>query len=114
MVFRLQGAYYFFTGIWPLIHIGSFMAVTGEKTDIWLVKMVGCLSIAIGVTLFFGKNESQKILAISTAVAFMGIDLYYSLAKIISPIYLLDAFVQLAFVVWIILYSVQAQRRRSL
>lgn len=33
----IQGCYYLITLIWPLVHIKSFMAVTGYKRDVWLV-----------------------------------------------------------------------------
>jgi hypothetical protein len=46
-----QAAYYCLTGIWPLLHLASFEAVTGPKTDDWLVKMVGLLAAVIGATL---------------------------------------------------------------
>ena len=39
----IQGAYFLATGIWPLLHLASFMRVTGPKTDRWLVKTVGAL-----------------------------------------------------------------------
>ena len=45
----LQGIYYLITGIWPLIHIGSFMKITGPKTDRWLVKTVGVLLAVISL-----------------------------------------------------------------
>jgi hypothetical protein len=33
----VQGIYYLLTGLWPLVSIGTFQMVTGEKTDVWLV-----------------------------------------------------------------------------
>jgi hypothetical protein len=30
----LQGAYFLVTGVWPLVHMPSFLAVTGPKTDL--------------------------------------------------------------------------------
>lgn len=30
----VQGTFYLATGIWPLVHIESFVAVTGPKTDL--------------------------------------------------------------------------------
>ena len=42
-VAAVQGAYFVLTGIWPLFGINSFQAVTGAKTDLWLVYTVGCL-----------------------------------------------------------------------
>jgi hypothetical protein len=79
-IITVQGLCYLLTGIWPLIHIYSFVWVTGYKTDIWLVKMVALLSCAIGITLLFSgrdQNKSTKVLGISTAVAFALIDIYY-------------------------------------
>jgi hypothetical protein len=44
----LQGAFYVATGVWPLIDIDSFQAVTGPKADLWLVYTVGGLIAAVG------------------------------------------------------------------
>ena len=46
-LFRLSGVFYFITGVWPVLHISSFKEVTGPKTDIWLVKTVGLLMVAL-------------------------------------------------------------------
>jgi hypothetical protein len=35
-----QGAYFVATGVWPLVHIRWFEAVTGPKVDKWLVGTV--------------------------------------------------------------------------
>ena len=43
----VQGAFYAATGLWALVDLGSFMAVTGPKTDHWLVKTVGILVTVI-------------------------------------------------------------------
>lgn len=43
---RWMGWYYLMTGIWPLLHIRSFVWMTGPKTDRWLVKAVGGLVTA--------------------------------------------------------------------
>jgi hypothetical protein len=100
-----QGIYYLLTGVWPLVHISSFMAVTGPKTDIWLVKMVGLLAAAIG--LFMARvayrkavNSDTAVLAVCSALAFAGIDIYYaSIKDIIWNVYLLDAVAEAAFIV---------------
>jgi hypothetical protein len=44
----VQGAFYAATGLWALVDLDSFMAVTGPKTDHWLVKTVGILVTVIG------------------------------------------------------------------
>ena len=39
-----QSGYYGVTGIWPILHLPSFEAITGPKIDDWLVHMVGLLA----------------------------------------------------------------------
>ncbi|MDQ0639953.1 hypothetical protein QF042_003518 [Pedobacter sp. W3I1] len=103
--FIAQGSYYLLTGIWPIIHIGSFMAVTGYKTDIWLVKMVALLSTTIGIQLLLqlSKNPGPKLLSVMTALSFLLIDTYYALHGTISKIYLADAMAQVIFIVSVLL-----------
>lgn len=102
-VLRAQGSYFVVTGLWPIIHMASFEAVTGPKVDDWLVKMVGLLAAVIGGTLYLAAQRSRQTpeilgLAISSAIAFTIIDVWYSLAGRISPIYLADAVVELGIV----------------
>jgi hypothetical protein len=40
----LQGGYFLFTGIWPLVSRRTFEAVTGPKKDFWLAQTVGVLA----------------------------------------------------------------------
>jgi hypothetical protein len=96
----IQTAYYLVTAIWPLVHIQSFMAVSGPKTDIWLVKTVAVLLVAISLCfithlLFTGNRWPVSILAISCCLGFLFIDCYYSFNGVISSIYLLDAGAQI-------------------
>lgn len=98
---KIQGGYYLLTGIWPVLHIRSFMAITGGKTDIWLVKMVGLLSVATGLALV-ANSRNQQTLGFATAIAFAAIDLNYSFNGTISPVYLFDAVFQFIFMIILI------------
>jgi hypothetical protein len=104
-----QTVYYLITAIWPLVHIESFMAVTGPKTDIWLVKTVGALLIPISLCflthLFMRVNHwPVVILATVSCISFASIDLYYALNNVIDDIYLADAAAQiLLLILWIII-----------
>jgi len=100
-----QGIYYFITGLWPIIHIGSFMMVTGYKTDLWLVKMVGLLSISISIQLIAQvvNKRLPRLLGLLSALAFLSIDSYYTLNGTISKIYLADAAIQVIFIIVILL-----------
>ena len=94
-----QGAYYLLTGLWALVHIRSFQAVTGPKTDLWLVKTVGVLVSVIGGTLISGGARRRispelKLLASSSAAGLGAIDTVYAAKGRIAPIYLADAVVE--------------------
>jgi hypothetical protein len=98
-VVALQGLYYLATGLWPLVNLRSFEAVTGPKVDDWLVHTVGLLAAAIGIALLAGSSRSRLsmeilTLAVASAMAFGTIDLVYALRGTISRIYLADAIVQ--------------------
>jgi hypothetical protein len=68
-----QGGYYALTGAWPIAHLDSFEAVTGPKSDVWLV-------------------------AIGMALAFAAIDVVYVARGVLRAVYLVDAALQAVFV----------------
>ena len=108
-----QGLYYALTGIWPLLSMRTFEAVTGPKTDKWLVKTVGVLVAVIGAALALAGwrrkvAPESAILAAGSAAGLGAIDTVYATKGRISKIYLLDAIVEAALVVaW------AAARRRA-
>src|SRR5829696_6310753 len=95
LLLLIQTIYYFITGVWPVVHIKSFMAVTGPKTDIWLVKTVGVLITAISICFYAAWQTTIELsiilLAVSAALFLLCIDIYYAGKRVISPIYLVDA-----------------------
>src|SRR4051794_9200214 len=121
----IQGGYFLATGIWPLISIQTFQAVTGQKTDHlvtgreadhWLVNTVGVLVIAIGLVLVFAAwrgvfSAEALILGVGSAFGLIGIDVVYYARGTISAVYLVDAALQLVFImVWVVC----AGRRRGI
>ncbi len=91
-----QAAYYIPFSLWAIVHIESFMWVTGPKVDIWLVKTVALLLTATGIvcaTAARRKNVSFEVflLAVLNCLALTIIDLYYPSIGRISKIYYLDA-----------------------
>jgi hypothetical protein len=100
----LQGVFYLVTGLWPLLHIQSFLKVTGPKTDLWLVKTLGVLISVIGVVLGSAGvqrsvNRDLALLGGGSAAALTAIDVIYVARRCISPVYLLDAVTELALIV---------------
>jgi hypothetical protein len=103
-----QGIYYLVSGLWPIIHIGSFMKVTGPKTDLWLVKTIGAIITAIACVLIFAYANNElsdaiKLLSILSAAAFAIVDFYYPLKGVISKVYMIDGVIQIFLIVaWLL------------
>ena len=102
----LQGLYFLATGIWPLLSMRTFEAVTGPKVDRWLVKTVGVLVAVIGVSLLADARRPSRgshVLGVGSAAALAGVDVVYSLRGRISKIYLLDAVLEgLLVTLWVV------------
>lgn len=99
----VQGFFYVATGVWPLVHIDSFMAVTGPKTDLWLVYTVGVLVAVVGAVLLCGARSGRvtpevTLLAVGAALGLTGIDVVFVVRNVIPPIYLADAAAELVLV----------------
>jgi hypothetical protein len=113
----LQGGYFLTTGLWPLVHMGSFEAVTGKKRERWLVKTVGSVVAVIGGVLLDAARRRRigrtaATLAIGSAAALAGVDVVYVARGRISPVYLLDAATELGLVaLWAAGLRVQRRRR---
>lgn len=105
-----QNAYILITALWPVFHMKSFLKITGFKTDVWLVKTVSALLIAIsfcGFSYFFinGSYYPIAVLLCTTAGGMISVDFYYVYKKIISKVYLLDGMVEIFFLLsWFFLF----------
>lgn len=92
----VQAVYYVLTGVWPVVHIRSFMAVTGPKRDLWLVRTVGVLVTVIGAAIGLAARSGRitpeiVVLAAGSAAALAAIDVVYVARGTIPKVYLLDA-----------------------
>jgi len=95
-----QGAFYFTTGVWPLLHLTSFLAVTGPKTDLWLVQTVGALLAVFGAALVLAARRDRltpewRLLAAAFALVLATVDIVFVARGTISPIYLADAAIEI-------------------
>lgn len=105
----VQGALYVATGLWPIVHMASFEAVTGPKTDDWLVHTVGLLLAVIGVIALAAVARVRRTdrtidplivaLAVAAALALAVIEVVYVINGTIAKIYLADAAIELGFAV---------------
>jgi hypothetical protein len=112
-----QGAFYLSSGVWPLISMRTFERITGPKTDKWLVKTVGVLVSVIGGTLVLsglrGNCEpAARFLAAGSAIGLSAIDVTYVAKRRISPVYLLDAALEIGLTaVWILGCGIKKKNR---
>jgi len=105
-IMTILGCYYVVTGLWPLVSIINFQMFTGVKKDTWLVKQVGLLSTAIGLTFLYSAQVTEllppemNILGIFSTLSFLSIDIHYVRKGTIAKIYLADAFVEAGFLIY--------------
>ena len=107
---RAHGLFNVVTGLWPVVHMRSFEAVSGPKVDRWLVQTVGGLMAANGLVQLSARPDEQRLslgLGVGTAGVLAAVDLRYGSTGRISRIYLLDAVVQLG---WIAAWAAAARR----
>lgn len=110
-----QGAFYFVTGMWPLLHLRGFLLVTGPKTDLWLVQTVGALLAVFGAVLFVAGRRNRvtsewRLLAAGFALTLAAIDIVFVARDVISPIYLADAAVEVPIAIaWLALSRATAR-----
>jgi len=109
IVLWIQSIYYFLTALWAIIDINSFMWVTGPKTDVWLVKTVAVLLLAISLSLFahlFTKSNKWPviILCAGCCIFLAFIDFYYAGKHTISRVYFLDGIAEIIlFLAWLLI-----------
>jgi small-conductance mechanosensitive channel len=102
-----QGLYFLATGVWPLVSVDTFQAVTGQKTDHliaeapskvdhWMLYTISVLIIAIAVVLVAAAWRRRPsfdvaLLGVLSAIGLTIIDVVYVARGTIWPIYLADA-----------------------
>lgn len=101
IVLIAQGSYWLLTGVWPVLHLHSFLYLTGAKTDLWLVRVVGLLMAVIGGVLLAAGlhgNLSPEIvgLAVAASAALLVADVWFVIDGSLAPVSLVDATLQAA------------------
>lgn len=91
-----QAAYYGVTGVWPLVSRRSFEAVTGRKTDWWLVETFSLTLLPIGAALGMAAARDEvtpelELLGAGAAGVLAGTDVAIALRRLGRPTYLIDA-----------------------
>lgn len=109
-----QGAFFVASGAWPFLSMPTFEMTTGRKKEPWLVKTVGLLLVATGVTLIRRRRDQPATLAAfarAPLLALAGIDLWYAgVRRVISPVYLVDLAMQTG---WLAAWSVALRPKKT-
>ncbi len=120
MLAALQGLYYFVFGLWPIVYMPGFLAFTGPKDDIWLVRTVGWLLAVSGIVLISAAIRRRRnsieviVLAMGNAAVLAGSDTYYALTGQIGGVYLLDSALEVIFLIgWLRFLWHSGIRRQS-
>jgi hypothetical protein len=94
----LQALYYPATGLWPILHLRSFMAVTGRKKEPWLVQTFGALLGAVGMSMLAARDRrgSSARLGIACPLTLAAPEAVFVAKGRIRAIYLVDGVVELA------------------
>lgn len=100
----LHGTYYVVGGLWPLVHMRSFEAVTGSKSDRWLVRTMSALLVGWGAAVIAASDEdgpsSDLARASATAAAVLAAaDVWYVTRGRIAATYLIDGAIEAALVI---------------
>jgi hypothetical protein len=103
----VQGIVFLVSGVWPVIHMRSFEAVAGRKTDKWLVRTVGILVAVVGGALLRARTTRRitpeiALTAAGSAAGLAAIDFRYGLPGRIPRRYLLDGLMEAGFaILWL-------------
>ncbi|MBF9254458.1 hypothetical protein I2I11_14230 [Pontibacter sp. 172403-2] len=100
LIALIQGVYWLPFGVWPLVHMPSFLWVTGPKVELWLVRTVSLLLIVIGAVLIAAAASKRvtpeiKWLGAGGAAAMAFVDFYYSMQDVIWDTYMLDGIAEI-------------------
>lgn len=119
LILGVQGLYYVVTGLWPFLHLRSFLWVVGPKLDRFQLGVTAALIVAIGASLLAAAVRSRPsgsaaVLSIGAAVAFIAVDLRFR--AILRAPYWVDFVVEAGFALACALVYVTAawQERRRL
>jgi len=102
-----QGVFYVGSGLWPLADGASFQRVTGFKADFWLAQTVGLLLAVSGLVLIsaaWRRRLTPEVvtLAVSEALVLAAVDVYCVPQPRTTPVYFMDAVVEICLaVLWI-------------
>lgn len=110
---RAHGLFNIVGGLWPLLSMRTFEAVTGPKADRWLVRTVAGLMVANGLAQWRAEPSPEGLagarrIGLGTAATLAAADLAYAIPGRISRVYLVDAVLEVG---WLLAWARSARSR---
>lgn len=101
---KAQGLFNLVGGLWPIVALGSFEWVFGPKRDDWLQKASGGLFAFAGLAQLLTEESPEAVrvarrLGMGAALTYLVVDLVYVPAGRIPKTYLLDAAMEIGWLV---------------
>src|SRR5580658_5550132 len=110
-----QGFFCVVIGLWPVVGFQSFVSVTGQRPDHWLLTLAGLLLAGIGSSMLIAalrRDIAFEVFAIGliTALSLAATDVIFVIERSIPLLYLLDAVAESLFVtLWV--FAIRDLRR---
>jgi hypothetical protein len=97
----VQGTYYLLIGLWPVLAFESLPPASGGSGSPWQLRAFGAAVAVVGAVLLFAacRHETAR-LGVTVALTLAAADAALVLNGTAPPLYLADAAVQVAFVLW--------------
>jgi len=104
-VLFVQATYYLLIGLGPLLAASGLRAVVGSADDLGLLRGFGVVVAVVGAALLYAArrrelNPETARLGVAVALVLAAADVAFVLNGSAPPLYLIDAGVQVAFVLW--------------
>jgi len=104
-VLFVQATYYLLIGLGPLLAASGLQALVGSADELGLLRGFGTVVAVVGAVLMFAARRRELSpetarLGVAVALVLAVTDVVFVLNGSVPPLYLVDAGVQVAFVLW--------------
>jgi len=117
---KVQGAYDTLGGLWPLVSMPLFEALTGPKPEEWLVRAVAGVLLFLGSLLLHDAfrrkriDRGLRIMAAGISAVLGLVAVVSSLGGWVSWVYFIDGTIHLSFTLaWVVISLIPGTLQRS-
>ncbi|MCL5958916.1 MAG: hypothetical protein M1358_06275 [Chloroflexi bacterium] len=116
LTLQFQGIYYLVTGLWPVLHRASFVALVGPKPDVFQLQSTAGLIAVIGGIITAAARAREPgwlplMLGLGSASALGSVEIAH--LRRIRCIFVLELLVELSIIALLGLGAIRGQRRKQ-